>query len=87
MIGDTMMTLRLTGHITEDGKLELELPEGLPPGAVQVILELAEDAYDDDPVQGFREAWADIMEGRVYPISMLWDEIDDEDDDEATRSD
>ncbi|MDX2141351.1 MAG: hypothetical protein SF123_24915 [Chloroflexota bacterium] len=31
-----MATLVLQGVITEDGKLEIELPEGMTPGAVKV---------------------------------------------------
>jgi hypothetical protein len=37
-----MNDLYLTGYITEDGKLEVKLPEGLKPGQVQIILTLAE---------------------------------------------
>lgn len=35
-----MVTIRLTAHITEDGRLEVSLPAGLPPGEVDVTLEL-----------------------------------------------
>lgn len=49
-----MTTIWLTGHITEDGKLEIELPEGLPSGEVEVMLQVrtqAEvDADDDTPL-------------------------------------
>lgn len=36
---------------------------------------------EDDPLNpedGFREGWQDIVEGRVYPASALWDDSDDE---------
>jgi hypothetical protein len=33
-----MAELRLHGRITEDGKLEVELPEGVVPGEVEVTL-------------------------------------------------
>jgi hypothetical protein len=36
-----MVTVQLKGRITENGKLEVELPEGLPEGEVQVTLEVA----------------------------------------------
>lgn len=39
-----MITIRLTGRITEDGKLEVELPDNLPPGNVEVLLEVANSA-------------------------------------------
>lgn len=35
-----MFTLRLTGTITEDGHLKVDLPAGLPPGKVEIQLEL-----------------------------------------------
>jgi len=35
-----MSTIELTGHINEAGKLEVELPAGLPPGDVCVRIEL-----------------------------------------------
>ena len=35
-----MTTIRLTGRITDSGELQLALPEGLPPGEVQVTLEI-----------------------------------------------
>jgi len=48
-----MTTIRLTGKITENGKLELALPDGLPPGDVRVILEIElESAPDNDQMVG-----------------------------------
>ncbi len=35
-----MVLIQLTGKITENGKLEVDLPEGLPPGDVQVTIEM-----------------------------------------------
>jgi hypothetical protein len=35
-----MVTIQLTGHITENGELQVELPEGLPPGNVQITIEM-----------------------------------------------
>ena len=35
-----MTTLHLTGRITENGELEVKLPEGLPPVEVEVTVEL-----------------------------------------------
>lgn len=43
-----MVTIRLTGHITPDGELLMDVPSGLPPGEVQIILELADEATEDD---------------------------------------
>ena len=38
-----MVTVHLKGRITENGKLEVELPEGLPEGEVQVTIEVVSD--------------------------------------------
>jgi hypothetical protein len=38
-----MTILRLPGRITANGQLEVELPEGLPEGDVQVLLEMDEE--------------------------------------------
>ena len=35
-----MVAVRLTGYITEAGELKIALPEGLPPGEVQVTIEV-----------------------------------------------
>lgn len=32
----------------------------------------------EDPMQGFREGWHDAMTGKTYPVSTLWDNLDDE---------
>ncbi len=38
-----MKVIEVSGRINEAGKLEIELPEGLPPGSVRVRIELGED--------------------------------------------
>jgi hypothetical protein len=35
-----MVTIHLNGRITEAGELQVDLPEGLPPGDVQVTIEV-----------------------------------------------
>jgi hypothetical protein len=47
-----MVTILLSGRITEAGKLEVDLPEGLPPGEVQVVIEMPveeEQPLDERP--------------------------------------
>jgi hypothetical protein len=39
-----MVTVHLTGNITADGELKVELPEGLPAGEVRVTIEVASEA-------------------------------------------
>ncbi len=47
-----MDTLELSGRITQDGKLEVELPEGMLPGEVWVRIERAEsEALPDDEIE------------------------------------
>ena len=63
-----MTSIELTGRITENGKLELELPAGLPPGEVHVIIELssAEDTKSaDDPIT--QEELDELM--RIEPMT------------------
>jgi hypothetical protein len=60
-------TIRLTEKITENGKLELALPDGLPPGEVQVTLEIEPEATthsdlmigNDIVAAGLTGGWAD----------------------------
>ena len=44
------MAIELTGRINEQGELEVDLPKGLPPGEVHVVIELvsAEEIGADD---------------------------------------
>lgn len=37
-----MATLRLTGRVNTEGKLQVELPPGIPPGEVEVIITFPE---------------------------------------------
>jgi hypothetical protein len=57
-----MATLILQGVITEDGKLEVELPEGMTPGAVEV--EIREPEFEYKPLGDLLDTemvglWAD----------------------------
>lgn len=46
-----MDVIELAGRITQDGKLEVELPEGMSPGEVRVRIERAEsEPLPDDDV-------------------------------------
>lgn len=44
-----MATLRLTGHINTDGKLQVDLPPDVPPGEVEVIINMPEPARANPP--------------------------------------
>ncbi len=78
-----MATIELTGHINEQGQIELDQPTHLPAGeAVRVTIEtLHELPYDDDPEWNgsFAKSLDDLQrladkarkdheEGRVTPL-------------------
>lgn len=44
-----MATIRLKGQITEDGRLEVELPDGLESGNVNVIIETSSSSPTTGP--------------------------------------
>jgi hypothetical protein len=46
-----MTAVELLGRITEEGKLEIDLPEGLPPGDVRITIETLteEQAWEERP--------------------------------------
>ncbi len=33
-----------------------------------------QDDEAEDPLEGFREGWLDVMNGKTYPVSTLWDD-------------
>ena len=51
-----MVTIQLKGRITNEGKLEVELPEGMPPSEVQVTIEIA---ADETELPGELRTWTD----------------------------
>jgi hypothetical protein len=46
-----MVAIYLNGRITESGKLEIELPEGLPPGEVEVVIQLPSSETKASPLE------------------------------------
>jgi len=42
-----MVSYHLTGHVGDDGKLRVELPEGVPPGEVEVIITVSDSLPED----------------------------------------
>jgi hypothetical protein len=55
-----MTTIELHGRINDEGKLEVELPEGLPSGDVKVVIEVKNEKNDElkYPLYGL---WADLV--------------------------
>lgn len=56
-----MVTLHLTGWITEDGKLEVELPSGLKPGAADVTIQAEADEIGADVPFWTEEELAEML--------------------------
>ncbi len=50
-----MVTIHLTGHVTDDGELIFNPPKNLPPGEVQITIEAsaeaAEPQSDESPLE------------------------------------
>ncbi len=53
-----MATIELHGRISEEGKLEVDLPQGLPAGDVKVTIEVP--AEDKQPRKSLLGLWADL---------------------------
>ena len=43
-----MLTIRLTGHVTETGELIFDAPKDLPPGEVQIVIEVPQAESEPD---------------------------------------
>jgi hypothetical protein len=73
--------IEVTGRINEQGKLEVELPDNLPPGKVRVTVE----PVDPDQAWYWTPEWqaaeqesrADILSGRYKSFSSMDDFIAD----------
>ena len=54
-----MATIHLTGHVTEDGELVFDAPKNLPPGEVQITIEVPsempalEKDFTDEEIKEF----------------------------------
>ncbi len=55
-----MRTIRLVGQVDEQHRLHLEVPDSVPPGPVQVILEVTavEEEEDTAWAEAINRAWA-----------------------------
>jgi hypothetical protein len=54
-----MTIFRLTGHITVDGKLEVELPQGLPAGEVKLTVEVDMEESPQTENDWEKQPWTD----------------------------
>jgi len=67
--------------IVKNGQLNLptlDLPEGTIVEAILLIQESTEDEINSSPEDSFRTSWKEIKEGKIRPISELWEGIDAE---------
>jgi hypothetical protein len=77
-----MANIQLKGRITESGELEIEIPEGMPPGEVIVTIETVHDSeqawfWTPEWQAGEREADEDIKVGRYKDFSTMDDLLND----------
>jgi metal-dependent hydrolase (beta-lactamase superfamily II) len=69
-----MTIIQLTGHITEDGKLEVELPSGLPAGEVEVIVRVEKKAKavnEDDDTPLTDEEIEELLIPKPVPAHLI----------------
>lgn len=45
-----MTQLRLTAEITEAGELKVDLPSGLPPGKVEIVIQINNDPWTHEDI-------------------------------------
>ena len=80
-----MLTLQVRGHITDEGQLVVDLPEGLPAGDVNVTLEISdiqEDSWTDAEIARWMESkpatsGAEAAERLATLNTSEWMTIDD----------
>lgn len=76
-----MAAIELTGRINEKGNLEIQLPNGLPPGPVHVTIMPIDPNqawyWTAEWQEGEKEADQDIAEGRVQTFDSMEDMLDD----------
>lgn len=65
-----MTILRVTGHITEDGKLEFELPEAIPTGEVEITIRWREQEIVDDVPLTLEEI-AELVIPKPVPAHLI----------------
>jgi len=54
-----MTTIELYGHINQAGKLEVDLPDGLPEGDVKVIMEVSTETGTDGEIPWEQRPWTE----------------------------
>ena len=63
-----MVTLHLTGRITEQGELEVKLPEGLPPVEVEVTVKVPPEKKTEEDRPWMEEEIQEMLKPRP-PLS------------------
>ncbi len=57
-----MSTYYLTGRVSKNGKLQVRLPEGIPPGEVEVVITVPGDPVED-------AIWTDEEIGQMMQVT------------------
>lgn len=70
--------LRLKGIITEDGKLEVNLPEGIPPGEVIITLEMDQPITEEEltELMAFKPATGAEIADMLEASDGWWEDVD-----------
>ena len=67
-----MTTIRIHGRITEDGKLQFDLPEDAPVGEVEITIRLREPEMPDDILPTFTdEELAELSKPEPTPFHLV----------------
>jgi hypothetical protein len=85
-----MEAVKATGTINKQGQLTLDQPLNLPENSRVEIIVLVQDALPngrgdaeealskEELLADFRQAWHEAMTGQTFPVSQLWDDLEDE---------
>jgi hypothetical protein len=78
-----MKAIETTATLTANGQLTLDKPLALAHHSrVRVIILVSEEdeELEDTPIAEIREGlargWADVLAGRIHPVSELWEGMD-----------
>jgi hypothetical protein len=79
-----MKAIETTATLTANGQLTLDEPLALAHHSrvrvIVLVAEAEEEELEDTPIAEIREGlargWADVLAGRIHPVSELWEGMD-----------
>jgi hypothetical protein len=67
-----MVAIQISGRITPSGKLEAELPPGLPPGDVEIIVQIPiEETWTDEELEEILRPVAPMTGSQIVEAGLL----------------